>query len=66
MSSVHLPRGLDGLQRLGRRFGFDGNDLRRTTDRRQWAAGLAATVSFAGIASPLCAGIVSLTYLKSS
>jgi hypothetical protein len=62
MSSVHLRHALDGLQRLRRRFGFDGNDLRRTADRRQWAVGLAATVSFAGIAPPLCAGIISLTY----
>ena len=50
MSSVHPRHGLDGLQRLRRRFGFDGNDLRRAADRRQWAAGLAAAVSFAGIA----------------
>ncbi|MGI5330569.1 Rv1733c family protein [Actinomadura nitritigenes] len=62
MTSVHLPHGLDGLQRLRRRFGFDGNDLRRATDRRQRAVGLAAAVSFAGIAPPLCAGVVSLTY----
>ncbi|MBO2445078.1 hypothetical protein J4557_47000 [Actinomadura nitritigenes] len=62
MSGVHPLHGLDGLQRLRRRFGFDGNDLRRPTDRRQRAVGLAAAVSFAGLAPPLCAGVVSPAY----
>ncbi|MWA03423.1 hypothetical protein F8568_024195 [Actinomadura sp. LD22] len=62
MSSVHPRQVLDELQRLRRRLGFDRNDLRRAADRRQWAAGPAAAVSFATIAPPPCAGIVSATY----
>lgn len=62
MTSAHLHGIPPRLQRLRRRFGFDGNDLRRTVDRRQWAVGLTAAVSFAAIAPPLCASMASLAY----
>ncbi|MFB4298575.1 hypothetical protein [Actinomadura sp. NTSP31] len=62
MTSAHLHRVPEGLQRLRRRFGFDNNDLRRSVDRRQWAVGLTATVAFAAIALPLCAGMASLAH----
>jgi hypothetical protein len=51
-----------GLGRIRRRFGFDGNDLRREVDRRQRAAGVGAAVLFAGIAPPMSAAFAADAY----
>lgn len=62
MASAHKHHIRQRLQRLQRRFGFDGNGLRRTIDRQQRRIGLAAAALFAGTAPPLCASIVSMAY----
>ncbi|MFB4295343.1 hypothetical protein [Actinomadura sp. NTSP31] len=62
MTSVRPRRVAAALRRLRRRFGFDGNPLRREVDRRQRAVGIGAAAAFAIAAPPACASAASLAY----
>ncbi|SPT58101.1 MULTISPECIES: Rv1733c family protein [Actinomadura] len=48
--------------RWRRRFGFDGNDLRRHVDRLQWKVGLFLLVLFLSVSPPLCAHVVQTVH----
>ncbi|SFQ42933.1 hypothetical protein SAMN04489713_13210 [Actinomadura madurae] len=50
------------LGRVRRRFGFDRNELRRTVDRRQRAAGAATAALFVVLAPPVSASLAADAY----
>lgn len=45
------------MNRLRRRFGFDGNELRREVDRAQWMIGPLLLILLLGIAPMASAGV---------
>jgi hypothetical protein len=48
--------------RWRRSCGFDGNDLWRDVDRRQWRLGLLLLMVFLSATPPLCAHVVQAVY----